>query len=171
MQMNKLTEYWDTKQGKTQSVKAYAERLTHLRRLVPKDTESERALVHRFLTNLSDPRVSRDVSMTYPATMEEAVSKARQSAASLARSGTDTEPRRPPVLLNAENKEEELNFDAKAEVVLAFNKGRPTPFQWDPKQQLLGGASAPLHCDISGKPTLTTSGLRPLTRAAGCCLS
>ena len=131
MQMDKLTEYWETKQGKTQSVESYAERLTHLRRLVPKDTESERALVHRFLTNLHDPRVARDVRMTYPTTMEEAVSKARQSAATLARTGADDETRRGPVLLNAENKEEELNFDAEAEVVLAFNQGRPTPFQCD----------------------------------------
>ena len=131
MQMDKLTEYWETRQGKSQSVESYAEQLTHLRRLVPKDTESERALVHRFLTNLHDPRVARDVRMTYPTTMEEAVSKARQSAATLPRAGADDETRRGPVLLNAENKEEEQNFDAEAEVVLAFNQGRPTPFQCD----------------------------------------
>ena len=93
--------------SKTHSVEAYAERLTHLRRLVPKDTESERALVHRFIINLHDPRVARDVRLSYHATMEEAVSKARQSAATLARTGENDEPRRAQVLLNAENKEED----------------------------------------------------------------
>ena len=128
MQMDTLSEYWNCKQGKSQSVESYAEELTHLRRLVPTDTESERALVHRFLTNLYDSRVVRDVKMTYPKTLEEAVSKARQSASTFANTG-DADPRRPPVLLTTEADKEELNFDAEAEVVLAINQGRPPPFQ------------------------------------------
>ena len=90
MQMDTLSEYWNCKQGKSQSVESYAEELTHLRCLVPTDTESERALVHRFLTNLYDSRVVRDVKMTYPKTLEEAVSKARQSASTFANTGDAT---------------------------------------------------------------------------------
>ena len=73
-QLDNYSVYWSVKQGKSQSVEDYAELLLAKRRLLPKDAESEDALVFCFVENLANKEVARDVQNSYPRNMEEAVS-------------------------------------------------------------------------------------------------